>query len=172
MEFNKIAGAILLTLVVAMVISKIGNTLVPEYHPPKDKAGAETVVPQQPTEPEAPFAELIAAADPAEGKTRAQQQCASCHTFDKGGANRVGPNLWDVVGRKHASVAGFAYSNGMKATADKEWGLEDIYKFVANPGAVVPGTSMAYRQPNAKQRAAIVAFLRSLSDNPKPLPPK
>ncbi len=60
----------------------------------------------------------------------------------------------------------------MKATADKEWGLEDIFKFVANPAATVPGTSMAYRQPNAKQRAAIVAFLRTLSDNPKPLPGK
>ncbi len=170
MEFNKIAGAILLTLLSMMAIAKIGNTLVPPFYPPKDKPGAEGPSTTGPDtkEPEKPVAELLAAADPKAGESRARA-CASCHTFNKGGANGVGPNLYDIVGRKKGSHAGYAYSDGLK-NAGGEWTFEELFKYVANPGGVISGSKMAFRMPNADQRAQVLVYLRTLSDAPKPLP--
>ena len=169
MEFNKIAGAVIGTLLLVMVIGKVGNTLVPQYHPPKDKAGAEATQPPPETkEPDKPVAELLAAADPKAGETRAKA-CTSCHTFAKGGANGVGPNLYDIVGRKKGSHAGFAYSDGLKNAAG-DWSYEDIFKYLSNPGGMIPGSKMAFRLTNPEQRAQVLAYLRTLSDSPKPLP--
>src|SRR5262249_32034288 len=118
MEFNKIAGAVIGTLLLMMIIGKVGNTLVPEFHPPKDAPGHEATQPEPPqtAEPEKPLPELLAAADPKAGESRARA-CTSCHNFAKGGPNGVGPNLYDVVGRKKGSHAGFAYSDGLKNAA-------------------------------------------------------
>ena len=169
MEFNKIAGAVIGTLLLVMVIGKVGNTLVPQYHPPKDKAGAEATQPPPETkEPEKPVAELLAAADPKAGEARAKA-CTSCHTFAKGGANGVGPNLYDIVGRKKGSHPGYAYSDGLK-NAGGEWSYEDLFKYVANPAGMIQGSKMAFRLPNPEQRAQVIAYLRTLSDSPKPLP--
>lgn len=170
MEFNKIAGAVIGTLLLVMVIGKVGNTLVPVYHPPHDKPGAESSQPTTPEskEPEKPVAELLAAADAKAGESRAKA-CTSCHTLAKGGANGVGPNLYDIVGRKKGSHAGYSYSDGLK-NAGGEWGYEDLYKYIGNPAGTVPGSKMAFRMPSAEQRAQVIAYLRTLSDAPKPLP--
>jgi cytochrome c len=170
MEFNKIAGAILVTLLAMMAIAKIGNTLVPPFYPPTDKPGHEGPGPTGPqtTEPEKPVAELLAAADPKAGEKRAQA-CVSCHSFDKGGAKKVGPNLWDIVGRKKGSHADYDYSPGLKG-AGGEWTYEDLFKYLANPGAMINGSKMAFRLTGATQRAEVLAYLRTLSDSPKPLP--
>ena len=170
MEFNKIAGAILLTLLSMMAIAKIGNTLVPPFHPPQDTAGHEATGPKEPDtkEPEKPVAELLAAADLKKGESRARD-CTSCHGFEKGAANKVGPNLWDIVGRKKGSHPGFAYSDGLK-NAGGEWTFEDIFKYLANPGGMISGSKMAFRLPNAEQRANVIVYLRTLSDSPKALP--
>jgi cytochrome c len=170
MEFNKIAGAVIGTLLLMMVIGKVGNTLVPEFHPPHDKPGAETGQPQTPetAEPEKPLPELLAAADPKAGEQRARA-CVSCHSFEKGGPNKVGPDLWDIVGRKKGSHAGFAYSDGLK-NAGGEWSYEDLFKYLANPAGMIQGSKMAFRLPSAEQRAQVLAYLRTLSDSPKPLP--
>ena len=170
MEFNKIAGAILLTLLSMMAIAKIGNTLVPPFHPVHDTAAHDATGPKEPDtkEPEKPVAELLAAADPKKGESRARD-CTSCHSFEKGGANKVGPNLWDIVGRKKGSHAGFAYSDGLK-NAGGEWTFEEIFKYLANPGAMISGSKMVFRLPNAEQRANVIVYLRTLSDAPKALP--
>lgn len=169
MEFNKIAGAIILSLLIIMGIAKIGNTLVPPHYPAKDKPGTEAG-PTTPEvkEPDKPVAELLAAADPKAGENRAKA-CTSCHTFEKAGRNGVGPNLWDIVGRKKGGHAGFAFSDGLK-NAGGEWTYEEIFKYLYNPGAMIPGSKMAFRLTSAEQRAQVLAFLRTLSDAPKPLP--
>jgi len=125
------------------------------------QAAAPAVIP--------PVAPLLAKADMAAGEASAKK-CAACHTFDKGGANRIGPNLFDIVGRKPGQVAGFAYSKQMASTPE-EWNYEHLNKFLANPKASIPGTKMAFAGiAKPEERAALIAWLRAKSDAPKPLP--
>ncbi len=116
------------------------------------------------------LAALLAAADPAQGQTVAKK-CAACHPFEKGGPNKVGPNLWDIVGAKHAHKDDYSYSKAMSDMADKEWSYAELDAFLAAPKTYVPGTKMTFvgiKKP--EERAALIAYLRSLSDSPKPLP--
>ena len=104
----------------------------------------------------------MAAADIAHGE-RLSKVCAACHTFDKGGANRVGPNLWGIVGAKHAHIEGFAYSDAMKAKSAEAWTRDALNEFLWNPRKALPGTKMVYagmRKP--EDRAAMVKYLESL----------
>ena len=113
---------------------------------------------------------LLATADPKQGEADAAL-CKVCHSFEKGGPNLVGPDLYDVVGRKIASVEGFNYSPALKAHEGQVWSYENLDPWLKNPQAFAPGTTMAFPGvPDAKKRANIIAFLRSLSDNPAPLP--
>jgi cytochrome c len=82
----------------------------------------------------------------------------------------VGPNLWDVVGNKQAHIAGFGYSPALQA-AGGTWDYEKMNAFLANPKAAVPGTRMAFAgMRRADDRANLIAYLRTLSDSPRPLP--
>jgi cytochrome c2 len=113
---------------------------------------------------------LIKSADPAQGQTVAKK-CAICHTFDKGGPNKVGPNLWDIFGGPHAHKADFKYSDAMAAMHDKTWGVAELNAFLASPKDAVKGTKMAFAGiKKAEDRAALIAYLHTLSDSPKPLP--
>ncbi len=116
------------------------------------------------------LAALLAAADPAQGQTVAKK-CAACHNFEKGGPNKVGPNLWDIVGAKHAHKEDYSYSDAIKGMAGKEWTYAELDAFLTAPKAYAPGTKMTFvgiKKP--EDRAALLAYLRSLSDSPKPLP--
>jgi len=117
------------------------------------------------------LATLLASADPTRGADVAKK-CAICHNFDKGGPNMIGPNLYGVLGRKVASHEGYEYSDALKAKGDETWEYEKINHMIENPGAYVPGTKMALFPglPDAKQRADVLAFLRTKNDNPPPLP--
>ena len=117
------------------------------------------------------LATLLASADPTRGADVAKK-CAICHNFDKGGPNMIGPNLYGVLGRKVASHEGYEYSDALKAKGDETWDYEKINHMIENPGAYVPGTKMALFPglPDAKQRADVLAFLRTKNDNPPPLP--
>jgi cytochrome c len=114
---------------------------------------------------------LLASADPKQGEADAAL-CKVCHTFDKGGAALVGPNLYGVIGQKIASVEGFNYTDALKAhQKDGAWTYELLDPWLTNPQAVAPGTAMAFPGiPDAKKRANVIAFLRTKSDNPPPLP--
>jgi cytochrome c len=96
------------------------------------------------------------------------KKCTACHTPDKGGANRVGPNMWGVVGRKAGSVPGFAYSEPMKA--QPEWTFEKLATFIHNPKSIA-GTKMVFAGiADPAEMADLLAYMRTLSDSPVPLP--
>ena len=146
-----------------------------QERPPRSAAvPAEAAAPAEATQQAAAtggsIAELLATADAAQGKTVAKK-CGACHSFDKDGPNKVGPNLWDIVGAKHAHKADFNYSDAIKGMPDKEWTYAELDAFITAPKTYAPGTKMTF--PGIKkpeERAALIAYLRSLSDNPKPLP--
>jgi len=171
-EINKIVGAILSAALVAMVISIIGNALVS----PKQHHAASVSVPEGPAEmaeakpeKEPPLAQLLAAAD-AKAGAKVFNKCKSCHNAAKGAKNKIGPNLWDIVGNGKAAVAGFAYSGALKDSGGN-WSYADLNAFLKKPVNFVKGTKMTFAGlSKAADRAAVIAFLRSLSDSPKPLP--
>ena len=112
---------------------------------------------------------LLAAADAGAGK-KVFKKCKACHSADKSGAHKVGPNLWDVVGRAKAGAQGYKFS-GVLAGLGGTWTFEDLDAFLAKPKAFAPGTKMTFNGvKKAADRAAVIAYLRSLSDSPKPLP--
>jgi len=176
-EVNKILGAILGTLTFVVALS-IGTNMLFSAHAP-EKPGYELPSPAEDAgggagAPAAaavePIAVRLAAADPAKGEALTKQ-CVSCHTFEKGGANKVGPNLHGIVGKNHAHLEGFGYSAPMKAKSGEPWTFEALDAFLENPKAAIPGTAMAFlgvKKPD--QRASLIAWLNQNSDSPLPLP--
>lgn len=125
------------------------------------------------TQPEAPaasgIAALIAAADPEQGKKNSRK-CAACHSFDKGGKNKIGPNLWDIVGQPIAAREGFSYSGALKGLGG-DWTYESLDAFLTAPKTFARGTKMTFRGvKDETDRASLIAWMRSRSDNPAPLP--
>src|SRR5579863_9126946 len=118
---------------------------------------------------EEPLPVLLAKADPKKGEADTKV-CQSCHSFDKGGPAKVGPPLYGVIGRPKGSIAGFAYSDGMKAKGGN-WTYEDLNTFITKPSAYVSGTKMTYPgEPEAQKRADIESYLQKDSDSPVAFP--
>lgn len=149
----------------------------PEAAPEVAQAAPETqpeaAEAQPETPPEAPaasgIAALIAAADPEQGKKNSRK-CAACHSFDKGGKNKIGPNLWDIVGQPIAAREGFRYSGALKGLGG-DWTYESLDGFLAAPKTFARGTKMTFRGvKDETDRANLIAWMRSRSDNPAPLP--
>jgi cytochrome c len=116
-----------------------------------------------------PVTPLIANADAAKGAQLATR-CKACHTMNKGGANRFGPALWNVLGRKKAGVGGFRYTDSFKKL-DGHWDYESLNALIADPNSVAPGTRMKFPGiKTAAQRADLIRYLHDLGDNPPPLP--
>jgi len=178
MLLTKILGAALVTALVAMVASFAGNILVPEGgQGPAHGAGPVAAAghggnggagqaPEAAKDP--PVAQLLAAADLESGK-KLSRRCVQCHTLEKGGANKLGPNLYGVLGRDRGAYPGFSYSAGMKAAGGK-WTYAALYAYLRKPNAAVKGTKMSFKLPKASHRANLLFFLRTLSDSPLPLP--
>ena len=132
-------------------------------------AAASAAEATAPSEPPPDLGTLLAAADAAKGE-RAARVCMSCHTFEQGGPNRVGPNLWAVVGRDIGSHAGFNYSNALR-THPGNWTYDELDHYLASPARAIPGNKMSFaglRKP--QDRANLLAYLRSLSPSPVPFP--
>ena len=173
-EVNKILGAVLFTCLVLLALNiTAGALFTPE--PPK-KPGYEIAVQEEPAgagaavpAAEEPIEQALANADPKRGQQTARV-CQTCHTFEKGGPNKIGPNLWGVVGRKKGTEGGFAYSDAIKSKGG-EWNIDDLNKFLTNPRGYAPGTKMSFAGlQRENQRADVIAYLNTLSENPKPLP--
>ena len=120
-----------------------------------------------------PIAARLASADVAAGQSSSLKLgCVACHSFNEGGRNGVGPNLYGVVGQPIGShVPNYAYSNALKAKAGVVWSYEEMDKWLLKPAAYAPGTKMSYAGiADQQQRANVIAYLRSLAGTPEPLP--
>jgi cytochrome c len=174
-EFNKIAGAVLGTLlatfglhIFAQEIFHPEGPATPGFAIAVAESGGEAAGGGQAAA--VPIATLLQTADPAKGQAAAKP-CLACHSFEKGGQNKVGPDLWGVVERPIASHEGFAYSDALKAKSDQKWTFELLNDFIHDPRSFAPGTKMTYAgMKRDSTRADILAYLRTLSDNPAPMP--
>ena len=172
---NKITAAVLSAGLLAMFSGFAAHMLYspkeldkPAYMIAGDEPKAVVAKAAAPAGPE-PIASMLAAAN-ADAGQKVAKKCTACHSFTKGGANKVGPNLWNVVGGKPASVSGYKYSGAMSGMA-VNWEYEELNKFLYKPKSYLKGTKMSFAGlKKARDRATIIAYLRSLSDNPKPLP--
>lgn len=174
-ELNKIAGAVLFALLILFGTRTIADIIFAVHKP--EKPGWEVAIPEsiqgpatgQGQQQEQPIAALLAKASVEKGEA-VHKKCTSCHDFEAGGPNKIGPNLHGVVGNQKASHEGFAYSDALKAKGGT-WGYEELNEFLKNPKAFVPGTKMAFAGvKDDAQRADLIMYLRSLDDNPPPLP--
>jgi len=174
---NKIAGAVLASILFVKVLGIAGENL---FEPQEQAKVAFPVVVQEATdtsgggggeEEKGPsFEALLAMANPDDG-AKVFRKCQACHTAEKDGKNMTGPWLYDVVGRKVATEAGFNYTDAMKDHGGV-WTYERLNTYLTDPRGVVPGTKMSFAGlPKVKDRANVIAYLRAHTENPPPLPP-
>jgi cytochrome c len=174
-ELNKILGAVLGTCLILLVTSFAASALFAPNKPEKpgfeiavkeEAAGGEKAAAAAPSEP---IEKLLQTASVQKGEAAAKK-CAACHDFTKGGPNKVGPNLFGIVGDKKGEGRGFNFSAAMKGKGGT-WTIDDLNKFIDNPKGFVPGTAMGFAGiQKDSERADVIAYLNSLSDSPAPLP--
>jgi cytochrome c len=176
-ELNKIAAAVFLAGIIAMITGYATGALYHVEETPETRGytiagvdlsgGPVAAAPKE--EKPVDILAFMAEADIAKGEAL-KKKCAACHGFDKGGANKVGPNLWGVMGRDIASKAGYAYSSALQELPGN-WDFQAMSEFLKKPKNYAPGTKMAFiglKKP--EDRADIIAYMRSLSDSPLPIP--
>ena len=176
MELNKGIAAVLVVGIIFFLTGWIGDSLVFVTEPSKPAldikvaaatGGSEAAKP----EPLAPVSPLLASADPAAGEAYTKRVCIVCHTFNQGGRPAVGPNLYGVVAGPHDHEEGFDYSPALEKLKGQPWTYEALNAWLFKPSAVAPGTRMTFAGiPSVKDRANVIAYLRTLSPNPVPLP--
>lgn len=184
MQFSfiqKFGAALLATVWLLWGSNMIGDWIIPERAAPE--GGTATVAAATPASASAAKAApakakeaaiedikpLLAKASVDEGQ-KLFKKCQVCHTAAKGAGNKVGPDLWNVVGRAKASVEDFKYSDPLKGKGG-EWTYDDLDHFIANPKDYVPGTKMTFAgMKKVDERADVIAYLRTLNDSPPPLP--
>lgn len=182
-EWNKIAGGVLAALIIVVLLREFGAA------PYEVEAPHTRAYPVQVTEAAAPAAaeageaagadkdvKVLLQTASAEAGAAVAKKCTSCHDLAKGGASKVGPAMWGVVGSViGARAAGFGYSEAVKAkgAAGGVWGYEELFAWLKDPKAFIPGNKMAFAGiSKAEERANLIAYLRTLHDNPPPLPGK
>ena len=174
-ELNKVLGAILGTCLFLLALNITAGALFAPEKPAKpgyaiavkntEDGDKKEAAPQA-----APIAVRLAKASIEKGQATARQ-CQACHTFEKGGPNRVGPNLWNIVGDERGKDRNnFNFSAAMKAKGGK-WSFEELDKFLADPRGYISGTAMTFAGiKNDQQRADVIDFLHTQADNPVALP--
>jgi len=178
LTFNKIAAAVLIAMTLAWLAGKASDIMVSPEPLAKNSyvvdtsAIAVTASPTAAPQGPAPIEPLLASAN-AESGQKTAKVCSTCHSFNKGEPAKMGPNLYGILGSMHAHMAGFAYSDAMKALSDKPWTYSELNEFLYSPRTHIPGTKMGFAGiKNDSDRANVIAWLRTLSDSPEPLPKK
>jgi cytochrome c len=178
---NMSVGALLATVFVMMSVSIASEGIF--HSPAPEKEGFAIVAAEEAAGGAAagaeaapaavPVGQLMASADASAGAA-VFKKCQSCHSIEKGGPNKVGPDLWGLVNRPVATHEGFSYSAGMKDFSkggQETWTFDHLNHFLAGPKAYVKGTAMGFAGiKNDKERANLLAYIREQSDSPAPLP--
>jgi cytochrome c len=168
-EWNKIIASVLTAMIVAWVSGILASQLIeskPLEKPVFMPAGAEQVAAAPAEQPASaklePIEPLLAKADPKRGEQLAKV-CTTCHTFDKGGPNKIGPNLWDVTEENIATVPNFQFSAALQADKGEKWDPEKLNQWLHNPQSFAKGTKMTFAGfPKAQDRADVIAYLDTL----------
>jgi len=173
MNTNKYLGGLIIVAWLLLIVDFVGDQIIPPMEPVVSEASADPAsaakIKDKPPEPEQPLNVLLAAANVDKGK-KVAKKCVACHSFKNGGKNKVGPNLYDIMGKDRAKVPGFSYSSAIKTMGGK-WGFEDMSAFLKKPKKFMPGTKMSFSGlKKSGDRAAIILYLRSFSDSPVTLP--
>ncbi|MDC3104597.1 cytochrome c family protein [Candidatus Pelagibacter bacterium] len=176
-EINKIIAAVLLTALLIIGIGKFADMLFYVEKPKQsayqidglEKAVASTEKDETKTLEKVDIAQLLAMGDLAHGE-KVFKKCSACHMIASDGKNMIGPNLWNVIGRKAGSVSDYKYSKAMVAYA-KQWSFEEMNSYLIKPQAYIKGTKMAFAGlRKEKDRASVILYMNSKSSSPKPLP--
>lgn len=178
-ELNKYIMGFLATVFGVMTVSILSDSIFTTHAPEKPGFIIEAAEAEAGGETGAPAAEavsiatLLASADAANGE-KVFKKCAACHTTENGGANKVGPNLWNIVNRPMATHEGFSYSGAMKEFSQGGsvvWDYDHLNHFLLSPKGYIKGTAMGFAgDKKDNERADLIAYLRTLSDSPAPLP--
>ena len=176
-ELNKIIGAILLVALLVIGIGKMSNLVFKINKPEKsnykvelDVESAETKGDEEPVQREiVDIAALLSTGDLAHGE-KVFKKCSACHSIKSGGGNKIGPALYNVVGRKVGVLDDYKYSKAL-AEYEKNWSFEELNGFLLKPKDWIKGTKMAYAGlRKEKDRASVILYLNKYSDSPLPLP--
>lgn len=176
-ELNKIIGAILLVALLVIGIGKVSNLVFKINKPEKsnykvelDVETAETKGDEEPVQREiVDIAALLSTGDLAHGE-KVFKKCSACHSIKSGGGNKIGPALYNVVGRKVGVLDDYKYSKAL-AEYEKNWSFEELNGFLLKPKDWIKGTKMAYAGlRKEKDRASVILYLNKYSDSPLPLP--
>jgi cytochrome c len=176
-ELNKLIGALLGVVFIVFSVSLISDAIFSPHAPETPGYAIEVVEAEAGAggeeAPQVDIAAMLQVADAGAGEA-VFRRCASCHTIEEGGANRVGPNLWDIVNHPVATREGFSYSAALREFSEggqNLWNYEDFWAFLAAPRSFVPGTTMAFAGlRNPEEKANLIAYLREQSNDPQPLP--
>ena len=171
-EINKIIAAVLATVVVVYSIDKFTDFLFLVDKPQKSAykvEKVETTLASSSQQSSVGINELLAMGDVQHGE-KVFKKCSACHMIAAGGKNLIGPNLWSVLGRETGSVSDYKYSKALIAYG-KAWTFEEMNGFLIKPSAHIKGTKMAFAGlKKEKDRASVILFMNSKSDNPLPTP--
>ena len=177
-EINKIIASILLVALLIIGISKISNIIFKvdkldssayKVELPDDGAKQISEENTMKADDKVDISALMALGDIAHGE-KVFKKCSACHSIEAGGGNKIGPALYNVVGRKIAAVEDYKYSKAL-VEYKKNWSFEELNGFLIKPQKWIKGTKMAYAGlRKEKDRASVILYLNQSSDNPLPLP--
>jgi cytochrome c len=176
-ELNKIIAAILMVAILIIGLGKIADSVFQVEKPKKpgyaidieQAVATNSETGQDTVEAKIDISALMSLGDVASGE-KIFKKCVACHSINSGGGNKIGPALYNVVGRKVGGVADYKYSKAL-ATYEKEWTFEELNGFLKKPASYIKGTKMSYAGlRKEKDRASVIKYLNQNSDNPNPLP--